>query len=107
MKESSSLEIKDLEELQKELLSASFAKGLANLSRDRDSAKGAKGTYVDTNNAEISDIVLDGKMHDIDDVMEMKKNIDDLMLVNESSDKKISEVGMNKESSLMVFEGIH
>ena len=103
MEESSSLGIKDLTELQKDLLSASSGMGLADSSGDHNSATGAQGTSADSKNSGISAIIIDGKTYNIDDVMEMKKNIDDLTLVNESRDKKIAEVGMNKKQSLKKY----
>ena len=103
MEESSSLGIKDLAELQKDLLSASSAKGLADSSGDLNSATGAQGASIGSENNNPSAIVIDGKTYNIDDVMQMKKTIDDLTLVNESRDKKISEVGTKKERSFQEY----
>ena len=103
MEESSSLGINDLTELQKDLLSVSSGKGLADSAGDHNSATGAQGAFADSKNSGVSAIVIDGKTYNIDDVMEMKKKIDDLMLVNESRDKKIAEVGMKKERRLKEY----
>jgi hypothetical protein len=92
VEESSALGVEDLEELQKDLLSASLSKSPSNTTSSADPTKCAHGTSSDTNNVESTAITIDGKILGIDDVMDMKKRIDDLLLVNESRDKKLDEV---------------
>lgn len=103
MEESSALGVEDLKEVQQDLLSASSSKAPTDSKGDGDLSMGGQGTSFDATNDVTSAIVIDGKTLGVDDVIEMKKKIDDLMLINESRDKKISEVGITKKS---FFEGM-
>ena len=95
MKESSSLGVEDLEEIQKDLLSSSSSKTSSKLKGGGGGAAtgSAHGTSSETNNGDSTAITIDGKTLGINDVLEMKKKIDDLILINEAKDKKIDEVG--------------
>jgi len=90
VEESSSLGVEELDELQKELSSSSAKAPLE--SESSDTIKAGQGANTDVITAESSAIVIDGKTVGVDDVLAMKKKIDDLMLVNETRDTKISEV---------------
>jgi len=102
VEESSSLDLEDLEELQKDILSSSKSKGGGGGGgggNDSTSNANADGTSSDpTNSTELSAITIDGKILSIDDVMEMERKIDDLSLVNESRSKKIDELLTEKEA---------
>ncbi len=99
MEESSSLGVEDLEELQKDIIPPSKSRGGESGGGDSSSAANVDGAPSDSpNNTESSAITIDGKILTVDDVMEMKKKIDDLTLVNESRNKKIDEVRINMNS---------
>lgn len=82
-----------MDELQKDLLATSSTTK-ADQAGDSDSKMEGEGISSDVTTAVSSAIILDGKTLGIEDVMEMKKKIDDLTLINKSRDKKISEVGI-------------
>ncbi len=81
--------IKDLEELQKDLLSSS--KHQSNIKGENGAADN-QGVSSGGSNLESRAITIDGKTLGIDDVMEMKKQIEDLGLVNDEKEKKYLEV---------------
>ena len=94
MEESSSLGIQDLEALQQDLLSSTKPKVEPN---DGDSATGVPGSSTNSKNNELSSaIVIDGKTLDADDVIGMKKKIDDLTLINNTRDEKIKKVSVHR-----------
>jgi hypothetical protein len=94
LEESSSLGIKDLEALQQDLLSSTKPKVEPN---DGDSATGVPGSSTNSKNNELSSaIVIDGKTLDADDVIGMKKKIDDLTLINNTRDEKIKKVSVHR-----------
>ncbi len=55
-------------------------------------AKAGGGTEAANGTVTADAIMLDGKVISSSDVLEMKKNIDDLELVNKSREKRINEV---------------
>jgi len=108
IEESSSLNIEDLEELQKDFLSLSSPKGMKSNIKGGSSKsdavntsdRGQGGTSMTSTSgsfAESTAIVIDGKELGVDDVVQMKKKIDDLQLINNSRDKKITELMTDKE----------
>ncbi len=93
MEESTSLGVKDLDELQKDLLATSPTTK-ADTAVNNDPKTEGEGISTNVITAVSSAIIIDGKKLCVEDVMEMKKKIDDLTTINESRDKKISEVGI-------------
>lgn len=59
------------------------------------------GSSSEQINTESKAITIDGKTLSIDDVMEMKKKIDDLGLVNDSKENRVEEVC--KEENFVIF----
>lgn len=81
MEKDGSSSLDDLEELQKELSAPKPLRqgGIVN----GDSANGE---------GNLDAVMLDGKMISSDDIVQMKKLIDDVKIVNESRQKRITEV---------------
>jgi hypothetical protein len=102
VEESTSLGVKDLDDLQKDLLSTSSTIK-ADPVGTGDSKQEGEGMSSDATTVVSSAVVIDGKTLGVEDVMEMKKKIDDLTLINESRDKKISEVGTNFLEIILLF----
>lgn len=93
VEESSSLGVMDLDDLQRDLLS-STTKAAPEPTVSGDAQLGAQGVHPNENKPASSAIEIDGRTIGVEDVLEMKKRIDDLVVVNASREEKILEVGI-------------